>query len=156
MVYILIHLTCYNKMLQIVWLINYRSYLSLFWVMTLFEIRVLPASLSSYGALYWGVDSHLPSESSHGGKDEGALWDLFYQGSNPSKCFPSGSEGKASACNVGDLGSIPGLGRSSGEGNGNTPVPLPGKSHGPGSPVGYSLWGHKESDTTERLHFQSQ
>ena len=32
---------------------------------------------------------------------------------------PSGAEGKASACNVGDLGSIPGLGRSSGEGNGN-------------------------------------
>ena len=30
-----------------------------------------------------------------------------------------GSEVKASACNVGDLGSIPGLGRSSGEGNGN-------------------------------------
>ena len=30
-----------------------------------------------------------------------------------------GSEGKASACNVGDLGSIPGSGRSLGEGNGN-------------------------------------
>ena len=33
--------------------------------------------------------------------------------------FPGGSEGKASACNTGDLGSIPGLGRSPGEGNGN-------------------------------------
>ena len=33
--------------------------------------------------------------------------------------FPGGSEGKASACNVGDLGSIPGLGRSPGEGKGN-------------------------------------
>jgi len=33
--------------------------------------------------------------------------------------FPGGSDGKASAYNVGDLGSIPGLGRSSGEGNGN-------------------------------------
>ena len=33
--------------------------------------------------------------------------------------FPGGSEVKASACNAGDLGSIPGLGRSSGEGNGN-------------------------------------
>ena len=32
----------------------------------------------------------------------------------------SGSDGKESACNVGDLGSIPGLGRSSGEGMGNT------------------------------------
>ena len=33
--------------------------------------------------------------------------------------FPGGSDGKASACNAGDLGSIPGLGRSHGEGNGN-------------------------------------
>ena len=33
--------------------------------------------------------------------------------------FPGGSDGKASAYNVGDLGLIPGLGRSSGEGNGN-------------------------------------
>ena len=32
--------------------------------------------------------------------------------------FPGGSEGKASACNAGDLGWIPVLGRSSGEGNG--------------------------------------
>ena len=33
--------------------------------------------------------------------------------------FPEGSEVKASACNVGDLGSIPRLGGSPGEGNGN-------------------------------------
>ena len=33
--------------------------------------------------------------------------------------FPGGSEGKASACNTGDPGSIPGSGRSPGEGNGN-------------------------------------
>ena len=33
--------------------------------------------------------------------------------------FPGGSDGKASAYNAGDPGSIPGLGRSSGEGNGN-------------------------------------
>ena len=32
---------------------------------------------------------------------------------------PGASDGKVSACNVGDLGSIPGLGRSPGEGNGN-------------------------------------
>ena len=35
-----------------------------------------------------------------------------------------------------------------------TPV-LPGKSHGWISLVGYSPWGHKESDTTKRLHFTS-
>ena len=33
-------------------------------------------------------------------------------------CFPCGSAGKESACNVGDLDSIPGLGRSPGEGKG--------------------------------------
>ena len=33
--------------------------------------------------------------------------------------FPSSSDGKASASNAGDPGSIPGLGRSPGEGNGN-------------------------------------
>ena len=36
-----------------------------------------------------------------------------------------------------------------------TPVVLPGKSRGRRSPVGYSPWGHKGSDTTERLHFTS-
>ena len=35
--------------------------------------------------------------------------------------FPSGSDGKESACNVGDLGLIPGSGRSPGEGN-STPL----------------------------------
>ena len=34
------------------------------------------------------------------------------------KGFPGGSDGKESACNAGDLGSIPGLGRSPGEGKG--------------------------------------
>ena len=36
-----------------------------------------------------------------------------------SEGFPSGSDGKESAGNAGDLGSIPGSGRSPGEGNGN-------------------------------------
>ena len=67
--------------------------------------------------------------------------------------FPGGSGVKASAWNAGDPGSIPGSGRSPGEGNGN-PL-LPGESHGGRSLVGYSSWGHKESDTTERLHFTS-
>ena len=39
---------------------------------------------------------------------------LYYMG------FPGGSEGKASAYNAGDLGLIPGSGRSPGEGNGNS------------------------------------
>ena len=60
--------------------------------------------------------------------------------------FPCGSAGKESACNPGDLGSIPGLGRSPGEGKLPTPVFWPGEFHGL-----YSLWGLKESDMTERL-----
>ena len=47
------------------------------------------------------------------------------------------------------MGSIPGLGRSPGGGNGN--LPLPGKSHGQRNLVGYSPWDRKELDTTERL-----
>ena len=44
--------------------------------------------------------------------------------------LPCGSKGKESACNAGDLGLIPGLGRSPGEGNGlPIPVFLPGKFH---------------------------
>ena len=35
----------------------------------------------------------------------------------------------------------------------STPALLPGKSHGWRSLIGYSPWGRKESDTTERLHF---
>ena len=68
--------------------------------------------------------------------------------------FPGGPDGKVSAYNVGDLGSIPGLERSLGEGNGNPPTPvfLPGKSHGQRSLVSYCPWGLKESDTTVRLH----
>ena len=66
--------------------------------------------------------------------------------------FPSGSNSNESACNAGDPGSIPGLGKSAREGNGN-PIPgfLPREFHGQRSLAGYSPWGHKESDTTERL-----
>ena len=58
------------------------------------------------------------------------------------KGFPGGSDGKASACNVGDPGSIHGWGRSPGEGNGNPlQLLLPGKFHGLRSLVGYSPMG---------------
>ena len=59
---------------------------------------------------------------------------------------------KESACNAGYRGSIPGLGRSPGSGNGNPPpVFLPGESHGQRSLVNFSRWGLKELDTTEGL-----
>ena len=66
--------------------------------------------------------------------------------------FPSGSGSKESACNAGDLGSNPGLGRSPGRGHGN---PLQysclENPHGQRSLVSCSPWGHKESDRTEPL-----
>ena len=53
--------------------------------------------------------------------------------------LPGGSDGKASAYNVRDLGSIPGSGKISWRRKWQlTPVFLPGKSHGQKSLVGYS------------------
>ena len=66
--------------------------------------------------------------------------------------FPGSSAGKESACNAGDPGLIPGLGRSPGEGIG---YPLQysclEKPHGQRSLVGYTSWSRKESDMTEQL-----
>jgi len=53
----------------------------------------------------------------------------------------------------GDVGWIPGSGRSPRGGNGKpTPVFLPGESHGQRSLLGYSPWGRKESDMTKHTH----
>ena len=62
--------------------------------------------------------------------------------------FPGGSDSKESPCNEGDLGSIPGLGRSPGDGHG-FPVFLPEEP--PWTEEPNSPWGHKVSDTTEGL-----
>ena len=64
--------------------------------------------------------------------------------------FPGGTSGKEFAYNVGDLGSIPGLGTFPGEGHDN---PLQYSClenlHRQRCLVGYSPWGHKELDMTE-------
>ena len=65
--------------------------------------------------------------------------------------FPGDSDGIESVCNAGNLGSIPKLGRSPGEGNDYSLIFLPGEFHGQRSLVGYSLWGNKELDMTEQL-----
>ena len=67
--------------------------------------------------------------------------------------FPGGSDGEASVYNAGDLGLIPGSGRSSGEGNGN-----PLQYSCLENPMDGGDWWviiHRvaESDTTEQLHF---
>ena len=69
--------------------------------------------------------------------------------------FPCASAGIESAYNAGDLGSIPGSGRSPGEGNGDPPHSkfLPGEFHGQRSLADYTPWGCKELDTTEQLTY---
>ena len=80
---------------------------------------------------------HLSSTASH-------LLELSHMGMG----FPGGSDGKETACNAGDLGSIPGLGRSPGGEHGN---PIQNSClenpHGQRSLAGYSPWGCNESDT---------
>ena len=68
------------------------------------------------------------------------------------RSFPGGSDGKESACNVGDPGSIPGSGRSPGGGNGNPLSILAWKIPWTEEPGGIQFpWGHKELDITEQL-----
>ena len=66
--------------------------------------------------------------------------------------FPGGSDGKVSACNAGDPGSIPGLGRSPGEGNGN-----PLQYSCLENPVDRGAWQatfHGVTKSRTRLHFR--
>ena len=71
------------------------------------------------------------------------------------KLYPGGSEVKASACSVGNPGSIPGSGRSPGEGNGNPLQYSCLENPMDGGAQQVLPWGCKESDTTEQLHFLS-
>ena len=66
-----------------------------------------------------------------------------------SRGFPGGLEVKVSACNAGDLGLIPGSGRSPGEGNGN-----PLQCSCPENPM--AVPEVAESDTTEQLSTAQQ
>ena len=71
---------------------------------------------------------------------------------SPLPWWLSGKESAGNAGDTGDMGSIPGLGSSPGRGHGN---PLQysclENPHGQRCLVGYSPWGHKESDTAEQL-----
>ena len=69
----------------------------------------------------------------------------FYVNTSFHVGFPCGSAGKESTSNVGDLGSIPGLGRSPGEGK-DYPLQYSGLENSMDCIV---HGGHKESDTTE-------
>ena len=65
--------------------------------------------------------------------------------------FPGGSDSKESACNAGDLGLIPGSGRSPGEGNGNSLQYSCPEIPWTEEPGGLQSTGCKESIMTERL-----
>ena len=67
--------------------------------------------------------------------------------------FPSGSDSKESSCNAGDLGAIPGSGRSPGKGNANSlQSSRLEEPNGQRSLAGYNPWGHKESDMTKQCY----
>jgi len=67
--------------------------------------------------------------------------------------FTGGSDSKESACNAGDLGSIPGLGRYTGKGNSNPLQYFCLENFMDMDKGAFRLqsMGHKESDTTEQL-----
>ena len=74
------------------------------------------------------------------------------EASRPRARLPWWPSGKESACNAGDADSISGLGRSLGEGNGNSlQYSCLENPHGQRGLAGYSPWDHKDSDRTERL-----
>ena len=82
-----------------------------------------------------------------------ALEILFFSSSSLSGLFPGGSEGKASACNAGDQDSVPGLGRSPGEGNGYLLQYSGLENSMDRGAWRATLCGVAELDTTEQLHF---
>ena len=72
--------------------------------------------------------------------------------------FPGGSDGKVSACNAGDPGSIPGSGRSPGEGNGNHSSTLAWKIPWTEEPCRLQSMGSQRvgHDGATSLHFTSR
>ena len=74
---------------------------------------------------------------------------MVWEGSRVTFCFSGGSDGKESACNVGDardVGLIPGLGNSPKKGDSNPfQYPCLEESHGQKYLVGQSTWSCKKS-----------
>ena len=107
------------------------------------QARILEwvAMLSSRGSFWSRDQAHVSNVS--------CIWQAD---SLPLSHLGSPFDSKESSCNVGYLGSIPGLGRSPGGGHGN---PLQysclENPHGQRSLVGYSSWGRIELDPTEWL-----
>ena len=116
-----------------------------------------------------GNDTPLQCSCLENPRDGGPWWAAVYgvaqsrtqlkrlSSSSSSSSKPFSSDGKASACKAGDVGSIPGsdpwVGKIPWRRKWQpTPVFLPGEPHGQRSLGGYSPQGRKELDTTEQLH----
>ena len=102
-----------------------------------------------------GEPGRLPSMGSH---RLGHDWSDLAAAAAAEVCmgFPGSSDGKESICNAWDMGLISGSGSFPGEGNGNPPhYSCLENSMGKRCLVGYSPWGHKQSDTTEWLEHRA-
>ena len=105
------------------------------------------------GTNYWYMQHHYYTQWKTPDLKDYILYDSIY--TTFGKSFPGSSDGKASAYNTGDLGLIPGWGRSPGEGNDN-----PLQYSCLENPMDWGAWwatvhGVAKSWTTERLLFTS-
>ena len=108
--------------------------------------KVLAQGASVYPSVNWGSFTDLDSE---GG------WKVWFKHLTLNMGFPDGSVVKNLPANAEDLGSIPGSGRSPGEGNGNPLQHHAWRIPWTKKPGGLQSWGRKESDTTEQLNNNS-
>ena len=125
------------------------SFMFQFPILTSSSFTHLKHNIFNINLVFFPLLHHFPS-SSHLNM---LVWNSFskLRLCHPAAGFPGGSVVKNLPANIGhagDAGSIPGSGNFPGEWQ-PTPVFLPGKSHGQKSLVGYSPWGHIESDMTE-------
>ena len=84
-------------------------------------------------------------------KDFWKFYSCFWTTLYLTRGFPGGSYDKESTCNAGDMGSIPGSGRSLEKGMAACSSVLAWRIPWTDEPDGLQSWGRKESDTTEQL-----
>ena len=107
-----------DAMIFIFWMLTFKPTFSLYsftFIKRPFSSSLLLA-IRVVSSAYLGLLLFLPAILTPACASSSLAFHMMYF---PTRGFPGGSEDKASACNVGDPGSIPGLGRSPGEGNGN-------------------------------------
>ena len=115
---------------------------------------ILQARILEWVAFSFSRGSSQPRDQTWGSHIAGGFLLPDKPQEKPTRVFPGGSDSKSN-CLQGQrptfnpwVGKIPWRRKRP-----PTPVLLPWKSHGQRSLVGYSPWGHKESDMTEQLHF---